>query len=187
MILRLMTVPGPPFSRSPPPLPTSESTKLSWMLLPTISGEEPESSEKIPPPAPWEVPLPPAFGGVLTLRAISFPAMTGWPYATKIPPPSQYVRFPDRTLPTMTLLVTEASPKMYIPPPVTESVTTPTSPVPPVMVNPSMEKFRLGRDVPPEAKITALLPKPVALIVVTPAPTLITAEVALAATMRLLA
>src|SRR2546427_470788 len=52
MMFRLTTVPAPPRSQSPPPLPISAWARLSWMRLPTIWGEEPESREKIPPPAP---------------------------------------------------------------------------------------------------------------------------------------
>src|SRR5262245_14812688 len=62
---------------------------------------------------------------------------------------------------------------MYIPAPATASVTTPTSPLPPVILNPSMEKSSLGRGLPPDPKITALRPNPVASItvLVAPAPT----------------
>ena len=79
MMFRLTTVPAPPRIHRAPPRPISAWARLSWMRFPTICGEDPESREKIPPPAPWVSPAPPLLGGVLMFLAISLPAMIGCP------------------------------------------------------------------------------------------------------------
>ena len=69
-------------------------------------------------------------------------------------------RFVDRCGGSTARLVvlTTASPKMNTPPPATLPSSGRTSPLPPVIVQPSMEKSVLVRPVPPDAKMTALRP-----------------------------
>ena len=73
-------------------------------------------------------------------------------------------------LPVMTLLLTTALPKIKTPPPETRPMLDWLSPIPPVMVHPSIEKSVRALPVPPLAKMTAERPRPVASIVVTAGP-----------------
>src|SRR5262245_50663222 len=97
-----------------------------------------------------------------------------------MPPPSQSGCEPARTLPVIRLLLTTASPKTKTPPPDTFCSTGRTSPLPPVILQLSIEKsvrFRQGKGAGggpqtglPEAKTTAARPLPVASMVVVEVP-----------------
>src|SRR3989442_1035780 len=65
------------------------------------------------------------------------------------------------TLPVMTLLLTTALPSTNTPPPAILWSAVRTSPMPPLMVQPSMEKSVRGRPLERAAKMTAARPLPV--------------------------
>ena len=73
-------------------------------------------------------------------------------------------------LPVMTLLLTTALPRTKTPPPETRDTPLRFSPIPPVIVNPSMEKSVFTRPLVRAAKMTAARPVPVASMVVAEGP-----------------